>query len=57
MQIIIFPSGGSNPRSLACQANALTTVLLGLLHYPLYVGIIYLRLLQEIALYIGRVVS
>ena len=57
MQVIIFPSLGSNPGSLACQANALTTVLLSLLHYPLYVGIIYLILLQKIALYIGRVVS
>ena len=53
MQIIIFPSRGSNRGSLTCQANALTTVLLSLLLYPLYVGIIYLRLLQKIALHIG----
>ena len=51
MQIIIFPSRGSNRGSLKCQAYALTTVLLSLLHYPLYVSIIYLRLLQEIALH------
>ena len=57
MQIIIFPSSGSNLGSLACQANALTTVLLNLLHYPLYVGIIYLRLLQKIELHIGRMES
>ena len=54
MQIIIFPSRGSNRGSLTCQANALTTVLLSLLHYP-YVSIIYLRLLQEIALHRTRI--
>ena len=36
-----------------CQADTLTTVLLSVLLYPLHVGIIYLRLLQKIALYIG----
>ena len=36
---IIFPSAGSNRGPLTFQANALTTVLLGLLNYPLYVGI------------------
>ena len=55
MQIIIFPSRGSNRGSLTCQANALTTVLLSLLHYPLYVSIIYLRLLQENALHRTRI--
>ena len=55
MQIIIFSSRGSNRGSLPCQANALTTVLLSLLHYPLYVSIIYLRLLQEIALHRTRI--
>ena len=55
MQIIVFPSRGSNWGSLTCQANALTTVLLSLLHYPLYVSIIYLRLLQEIALHRTRI--
>ena len=50
--IIIFPSRGSNRGPLTFQA-----VLLGLLNYPLYVGIIYLRLQQKISLHTGTVIS